>query len=67
MRFDIFREGIISDSDGKVVANLMQNDMVALRVVMRLGWAVPNPIHAMGPNRSEKYPFAVMTAPEVTP
>lgn len=62
MRFDIFREGIISDSDGKVVANLMQNDMVALRVVMRLGWAVPNPIHAMGTDRDAKYPFAVLTA-----
>jgi len=67
MRFDIFREGVITDSTGKVVANLMQNDMVALRVVMRLGWAVPNPIHAMGPNRDEKYPFAVLTAPAVGP
>ena len=67
MRFDIFREGVITDSTGKVVANLMQNDMVALRVVMRLGWAVPNPIHAMGPDRDEKYPFAVLTAPAVGP
>ena len=62
MRFDIFREGVITDSNGVVVANLMQNDMVALRVVMRLGWAVPNPIHAMGTDRSEKYPFAILTA-----
>jgi len=62
MRFDIFREGVITSSAGTVVANLMQNDMVALRVVMRLGWAVPNPIHALGTNRATKYPFAVMTA-----
>lgn len=62
MRFDIFREGVITDSNGVVVANLMQNDMVALRVVMRLGWAVPNPIHAMGTDRSEKYPFAILAA-----
>ena len=67
MRFDIFREGVITDNTGAVVANLMQNDMVALRVVMRLGWAVPNPIHAMGPDRDEKYPFAVLTAPAVGP
>jgi HK97 family phage major capsid protein len=61
MRFKLFTEGVITDSTGAVVANLMQNDMVALRVVMRLGWAVPNPIHALGTNRATKYPFAVMT------
>lgn len=61
MRFDMFREGVITDSTGAVVANLMQNDMVAMRVVMRLGWAVPNPIHALGQDRTAKYPFAIMT------
>ena len=67
MRFKLFTEGVITDETGNVVANLMQNDMVALRVVMRLGWAAPNPIHALGQTSSAKYPFAVMTAPVVTP
>lgn len=62
MRFKLFTEGVVTDTDGKVIMNLMQNDMVALRVVMRLGWAVPNPIHALGQTRATKYPFAVMTA-----
>ena len=61
MRFKIFTEGVITDSDGKVIMNLMQNDMVALRVVMRMGWAIPNPIHALA-SRATRYPFAVMTA-----
>ena len=61
MRFQIFTEGVISDSDGKVIINLMQQDMKAMRVVMRLGWAVPNPIHMLNADRGG-YPFAVLTA-----
>lgn len=58
--FKLFTEGVVTDDYGNIVANLMQNDMVALRVVMRLGWVLPNPIHQLNPNR-EGYPFAVMT------
>jgi len=58
-RFQVFTEGVISDENGKVIMNLMQNDMKAMRVVMRLGWAVPNPIHQLSPDRS-RYPFAVL-------
>jgi len=61
MRFQIFTEGVISDENGRVIMNLMQNDMKAMRVVMRLGWAVPNPVHKLSPDRS-RYPFAVLTA-----
>jgi len=59
--FKVFTEGVIQDDNGDIVMNLMQNDMVALRVTMRLGWAVPNPIHAMRPNRLTSYPFSVLT------
>lgn len=58
--FKLFTEGVVTDDYGNIVANLMQNDMVALRVVMRLGWVLPNPIHQLNPNRAG-YPFAVMT------
>ncbi len=61
MRWKIFTEGVITDENGRVIINLMQQDMVAMRVVMRLGWAVPNPIHKLRPDRAG-YPFAVMTA-----
>jgi HK97 family phage major capsid protein len=60
MSFQIFTEGVISDSDGKVILNLMQQDAKAMRVVMRMGWAVPNPIHALNEDRTA-YPFALLT------
>lgn len=42
--------------------NLMQNDMVALRAVMRLGWEIPNPINSMVPDKTKRCPFAILTA-----
>jgi len=52
---------VISDADGKIIFNLAQQDMVALRVTMRLGFAVPNPVSYIKP-REKRYPFAVLTA-----
>lgn len=51
--------GVITDADGKVIYNLYQQDMTALRFVMRLGWALPKAVNAMG---VDGYPFAVLTA-----
>ncbi|OZG57856.1 phage capsid protein [Bifidobacterium tissieri] len=42
--YQVFDQGVISDSTGKVVYNLMQQDAKALRVVMRVGFAVANPV-----------------------
>lgn len=36
--FKLFTEGVVQNTDGSIAYNLMQNDMVALRAVMRLGW-----------------------------
>ena len=49
-------------STGEILYNLMQNDMVALRAVMRLGWEIPNPINAMVPDKTKRCPFAILTA-----
>ena len=58
--FKVFTEGVIQDpSDGSIVYNLMQNDMVALRAVMRLGWEIPNPINAFNASNSTRCPFSV--------
>ena len=35
--FKLFTEGVVQNTDGTIAYNLMQNDMVALRAVMRLG------------------------------
>ena len=50
--------GVINDADGKVVYNLYQQDMTALRFVMRLGWQLPNPASAL--DAVNPYPFAVL-------
>lgn len=63
--FDVFDSGVVSDSDGKVIYNLMQNDMKAIRMVIRLGWNVLNPINAVNPTKSTRFPFAVY-APKAT-
>ena len=40
----ILTEGVIQDpTTGEIVYNLAQQDMIALRVVFRMGWAVANP------------------------
>lgn len=58
--YDLFKEGVISDADGKVVLNLMQQDMKALRVVFRVGFQVANPVtRASGGQRP--YPAGVVT------
>ena len=61
--FKIFDQGVIQDpATGDILYNLMQNDMVALRAVMRLGWEIPNPINAMVPDKTKRCPFAILTA-----
>ena len=50
--------GVITDADGKIVYNLYQQDMTALRFVMRLGWQLPSAVNAMG--ITDGYPFAVL-------
>lgn len=60
--FKLFTEGIVQNTDGSIAYNLMQNDMVALRAVMRLGWEIPNPINSVEKNKEKRCPFAVMKA-----
>lgn len=57
--YKLLTEGVIQNPDGTIAYNLAQQDMVALRVVMRLGWEIPNPINALAPDRATRLPFAV--------
>lgn len=58
--FKVFTEGVVQNTDGTIAYNLMQNDMVALRAVMRLGWEIPNPISAFNASNANRFPFAVL-------
>lgn len=57
--FKVFSEGVVQNTDGSIAYNLMQNDMVALRAVMRLGWEIPNSINAYNADMTDHFPFAV--------
>lgn len=54
----LLTEAVITDADGTIVYNLPQQDMSALRFVMRLGWALPKPKNPVG--GEDRYPFAVL-------
>lgn len=55
----ILTESVIQDASGKIIYNLMQQDMTAIRVVMRMGWAIPNYATPLDPNRIS-CPFAYL-------
>lgn len=60
--YKILTESVITDAQGAIVYNLAQQDMVALRAVIRLGFALPNPINRLQATEASRYPFAVLTA-----
>lgn len=56
--YKLLDQAVIQDpSDGSIMYNLAQEDMVALRVVMRLGWEIPNPVNAENETET-RFPFA---------
>lgn len=61
--FKILDQAVIQDpADGTIIYNLAQQDMVALRAVMRIGWEIPNPINALNPDEGTRFPFAMIDA-----
>lgn len=59
--YKLLTEAVIQDpADDSIVYNLAQDDMVALRVVFRFGWQLPNPINALKPSEEARLPFAVV-------
>ena len=58
--FKLFTEGVVQNTDGTIAYNLMQQDMVALRAVMRIGWEIPNPINAMKEDKATRFPFSIL-------
>ena len=61
--FEVFRQGVISDADGKVILNLMQQDASAVRVVFRMGWQRAKPINRVNPAENA-HPFSVLLPAE---
>ncbi len=61
VNFSIHTEGVIQDAAGNIVYNLLQQDMVALRVTFRFGWARPNPINRLQATAASRCQFGVLT------
>jgi hypothetical protein len=55
-------QGVIQDGAGNIVYNLFQQDMIALRMTFRLGFAVPNPINRMNATAATRCAFSILTA-----
>lgn len=58
--YKVLTEAVIQDASGTIIYNLAQQDMVALRAVMRLGWQVPNPPTRLQETEANRYPLAVL-------
>lgn len=59
--YSVADQAVITDNAGNIVYNLFQQDMVAIRAVMRIAFAVPNPINRINTSSSTRYPFGVLT------
>jgi len=61
MTYKVLDQAVIQDPDtGEIIYNLAQQDMVALRVYMRWGWQVPNPVNRINDSETTRYPFSVL-------
>jgi hypothetical protein len=60
LSFTIAREATIQDGSGNILYNLFQQDMVALRAVIRLGFALPNPINRVNTDSSTRLAFSAL-------
>jgi HK97 family phage major capsid protein len=60
--YKVLDQAVIQDAGGNIIYNLAQQDMIALRAVVRLGVALPNPINRMNQAAATRLAFAALTA-----
>lgn len=58
--YKVLDQAVIQDGAGVIQYNLAQQDMVALRVVFRVGFQVANTVNYEGANDATQYPWAVL-------
>ena len=58
--FKMFDSGVVTDNAGNIIYNLMQQDMKALRAVMRMAWQTANPINRQNQTEANRSPFSVL-------
>lgn len=60
MEFDISDSAVITDDSANVIYNLWQQNMIAMKVTCRLGWARPNPVNRTESTAGNRYPWAFL-------
>jgi len=63
LTFKMLDQSVIQDNTGAIIYNLAQQDLVAMRVVCRYAFQIPNPIDRMQPTEGNRYPFGVLLQP----
>lgn len=59
--FKILTEASIHDpTNGQLIYNLPQQDLIAIRATMRLGWEIPNPVNSAEVSNGVRFPFSVI-------
>ena len=59
--FKILTEASIHDpTNGQLLYNLPQQDLIAIRATMRLGWEIPNPVTSAEVSNGVRFPFSVI-------
>ena len=58
--YKVLDQAVIQDNTGAIIYNLAQQDMVALRMVMRVGWQVANIINYEQTVEANRYPVGVL-------
>jgi HK97 family phage major capsid protein len=62
MTFRVYDQGVIQDQSGTITHNLMQQDEVALMIIMQLGFAIANPPNPVNETEATRYPFSFLSA-----
>lgn len=60
IEYKISEDAVIQDNTGAIIYNLFQQDMVAMRVTMRVAWQVANIINYDEETEADRYPAAVL-------
>jgi HK97 family phage major capsid protein len=59
--YKILDQAVLTDNEGNIIYNLPQQDMVAMRLVMRVAWQVANPINRQQQVEANRYPASRLT------
>lgn len=60
MTIEFSDQATITDQNGKVVYNLFQQNATAMKVTMRIGYQVVNPVTALQPDKNKRFPAGVV-------